>query len=118
VALEPSVDAATRSLLVRGLIEAATRLLPGSAANVEVPLRVEQALLVPAIAIIPGIDGRRVFVAQGGVARSVPVQIGFRTGDRAQAISGLSAGDQVITTNLLRLRDDTPVLLAAKASER
>jgi membrane fusion protein (multidrug efflux system) len=118
VALEPSVDAATRSLLVRGVIEGSTNLLPGAAASVDVPLRVEQALLVPAIAIIPGIDGRRVFLAQDGIARSVPVEIGFRTADRAQVVSGLAAGDQVITTNLLRLREDAPIALAAKASAR
>ncbi|MET0411213.1 MAG: efflux RND transporter periplasmic adaptor subunit [Polyangiaceae bacterium] len=118
IALEPSVDAATRSLLVRGLIEGATNLLPGAAANVEVPLRVEQALLVPAIAVIPGNDGRRVFVARDGVARSLRIEIGFRSDDRAQVVSGLVAGDQVITTNLLRLRDDAPVALSAKASVR
>jgi membrane fusion protein (multidrug efflux system) len=118
IALEPSVDAATRSLLVRGLIEGATDLVPGAAANVEVPLRVEQALLVPAIAIIPGIDGRRVYVAREGVARSARIEIGFRTDDRAQVVSGLAAGDQVITTNLLRLREDAPVTLGLKADAR
>jgi membrane fusion protein (multidrug efflux system) len=118
IALEPSVDAATRSLLVRGLIEGATDLVPGAAANVEVPLRVEQALLVPAIAVIPGIDGRRVFVAREGIARSVPVEIGFRTDDRAQVVSGLLAGDQVITTNLLRLREDAPVAVGEATSAR
>jgi membrane fusion protein, multidrug efflux system len=118
VALEPSVDAATRSLLVRGVIEGSTNLLPGAAASVEIPLRVEQALLVPAIAIIPGIDGRRVFIARAGVARSVPVEIGFRTAERAQIVSGLSAGDQVITTNLLRLREDAPIAVAAPPSAR
>jgi membrane fusion protein, multidrug efflux system len=118
IALEPSVDAATRSLLVRGLIEGATNLLPGASANVVVPLRVEQALLVPAIAVIPGSDGRRVFVAKDGIARSVRIEVGFRTEDRAQVVSGLAAGDQVITTHLLRMREDAPVTLGVKASAR
>jgi membrane fusion protein (multidrug efflux system) len=113
-AIEPSVDAATRSLLVRGLIDGTTTLVPGSAANVELPLRVEQALLVPAIAIIPGIEGRRVFVADHGRARSTPVEVGYRTADRAQIVLGLNPGDQVITTNLLRVREDMPVTVAAR----
>lgn len=114
-AIEPSVDAATRSLLVRGVIDGTTTLLPGSAANVELPLRVEQALLVPAIAIIPGIEGRRVYVVDQGRARSAPVEVGFRTEDRAQIVAGLRPGDQVITTNLLRVREDMPVTVAARA---
>ena len=117
-ALEPSVDAATRSLLVRGVVDGATALLPGSSASIEVPLRVEQALLVPAIAIIPGIEGRRVYVADAGRVRSVPVEIGFRAADRAQVLSGLAPGDRVITTNLLRLREGAPVKISSEPGVR
>src|SRR5690606_6422565 len=117
-AVEPSVDPATRSLLVRGVIEGESGLFPGTAASVEVPLRVEQALLVPAIAVVPGVDGRRVFVAEGGRARSVKVELGFRSAERVQVLSGLAPGDAVITSNLLRLREDAPVALAAEAPIR
>jgi membrane fusion protein (multidrug efflux system) len=113
-AIEPSVDAVTRSLLVRGVIDGPTTLVPGSAANVELPLRVEQALLVPTIAIIPGIEGRRVFVVDHGRARSAPVEVGYRTAERAQIVAGLNPGDLVITTNLLRVREDMPVTVAAR----
>jgi membrane fusion protein, multidrug efflux system len=108
-ALEPIVDAVTRSILVRGVIQADTGLLPGSSASIEVPLRVEQAVLVPALAIVPGVEGRKVFVADQGVVRSVPVEVGFRTADRAQLLSGVKPGDQVIVSNLLRLRDGAAV---------
>jgi membrane fusion protein (multidrug efflux system) len=117
-AVEPSVDPSTRSLLVRGLIEDARGLYPGSAANVEVPLRVDQALLVPAIAIIPGIEGRRVFVADGGRARAVKVELGLRSADRVQVLAGLAPGDAVITSNLLRLREDAPVSVQPEAAVR
>ena len=117
-AIEPSIDSATRSLLVRGVIEGETALVPGSAANVEVPLRVERALLVPALAIVPGVEGRHVFVAQDGRARSAPVEVGFRSGDRAQIVSGLREGDAVIMTNLLRMRENVPVTLAASEAVR
>jgi membrane fusion protein, multidrug efflux system len=117
-AIEPSVDRVTRSLLVRGRVDVTRGLMPGAAASVELPLRVEQALLVPAIAVIPGVGGRSVFVADHGRARSVPVELGIRAADRVQVSSGLSAGDQVITTNLLRLRDDVPVAPVAAAEAR
>jgi membrane fusion protein (multidrug efflux system) len=108
-ALEPSVDVATRSLRVRGVVEGHAGLMPGAAASIEVPLRVEQALLVPSLALVPGVDGRRVFLADQGVTRSVLVEVGLRVGDRAQILSGLSAGDQIIVTNLLRVREGAPV---------
>jgi membrane fusion protein (multidrug efflux system) len=117
-ALEPAVDAVTRSLLVRGVVDGTTALLPGSSASIEVPLRVEQALLVPAMAIIPGIEGRRAYVAEGGRVRAAAVEVGFRTSDRAQVLSGLKAGDRVITTNLLRLREGTPVKESSEPAVR
>ncbi|MEO8177317.1 MAG: efflux RND transporter periplasmic adaptor subunit [Deltaproteobacteria bacterium] len=115
-ALEPLVDVATRSLRVRGLVEGNAGLMPGSAASIELPLRVERALLVPSIALIPGVDGRRVYLADHGVVRSVLVEVGLRAGDRAQLLSGITAGDQVITSNLLRLREGAPVTLRQQAS--
>lgn len=117
-AVEPSVDPATRSLLVRGVIEGAEGLYPGTAASVEMPLRVDQALLVPAIAVIPGVEGRRVFVADGGRARSVKVELGFRSADRVQVLAGLAPGDGVITSNLLRLREDAAVVVQPEAPVR
>lgn len=108
-ALEPLVDVATRSLRVRGVVDGHSGLMPGSAASIEVPLRVEQALLVPSIALIPGVDGRRVYVADKGVVRSVVVEVGLRAGDRAQLLSGVAAGDNIIVSNLLRLREGAPV---------
>jgi len=108
-ALEPLVEVATRSIRVRGVVDGNDSLLPGSAASIEIPLRVERALLAPAIALVPGVDGRRVFLADHGVARSVLVDVGLRAGDRAQLLSGVEPGDQVITTNLLRVREGAPV---------
>ncbi len=115
-AIEPAVDASTRSLLVRGLVDGGSALLPGTAASVELPLRVERALLVPSIAIVPGIEGRRVYVAEQGRAKAVPVEVGYRTSDRAQLLSGVKEGDQVIVTNLLRLRDGLPVAVSTEAA--
>lgn len=111
LAQEPAVDRATRSILVRGVVENRPNLLPGTFAAVEVPLRTEQALLVPAIAVLPDVEGRRVFVERNGVARSVRVEVGARTTDRAQILSGLEPGDRVITSNLLRVRSGASLKL-------
>jgi membrane fusion protein, multidrug efflux system len=116
-ALEPVLDVATRSLRARGVVEGDTGLTPGSAASIEVPLRVEQALLVPAISLVPGVDGRRVYLADHGVVRSVLVEVGLRAGDRAQLLSGIAPGDQVITSNLLRLREGAPVAIQPESKQ-
>jgi len=113
VAQEPMVDKATRSLLVRGLVENQPSLLPGTFATVEVPLHTEQAIMVPSIAVLPGVDGRRVFVVREGIARSVSVEVGARTADRVQVLSGLKPGDQLVTSNLLRVRDGAKLKLLA-----
>lgn len=109
VATEPSVNTESRALSVRGIVQAGEGLVPGTFAKVELPLVLKDALLVPAIAIIPGVEGRGVFVARGGKAHFVLVELGPRSPDRVQVLSGLAVGDSVIVSNLLRLRDDVAI---------
>jgi membrane fusion protein (multidrug efflux system) len=117
LAQEPTVDRQTRSMLVRGVVEQQPSLLPGTFATVDVPLRTEQALLVPAIAVVPDVEGRRVFVVRDGVAQGVRVEIGARTAERAQVLSGLQPGDQVVVSNLLRMRNGAKVKLLGARSK-
>ncbi|MBX3183575.1 MAG: efflux RND transporter periplasmic adaptor subunit [Polyangiaceae bacterium] len=108
-AFEPRVDSTSRSILVRGVVEAEPGLMPGSFAQVELTISDDQAILIPSIAVLPGLDGRRVFVLKDGVARSVLVEVGSRDAEQVEITSGLSPGDQVIISNLLRLKDGSPV---------
>jgi membrane fusion protein (multidrug efflux system) len=113
IAMEPSIEEATRSLLVRGLIEGDPTVRAGSFAEVELPVTVEGALLVPAIVISPGADGQSIYVERDGHARRVKVELGSRGPELVQVVSGLSPGDRVITSNLLRLTDGAPVQVEA-----
>jgi len=114
LALEPAVNAQSRSVTVRGEIANATDVMPGAFATVELPMRVEQALFVPNIAVIPGADGRRVFLVRDGVAQSKLVELGIRTESRTQVLAGVSPGDQLIVSNLLRVRDGAPVVVKSR----
>jgi membrane fusion protein (multidrug efflux system) len=118
IAIEPSVDVVTRSVQVRGVLAAGPGLRPGASASIEVPIRVEQTVLVPALAVLPGVEGRSVFVAKDGVAHATSVQVGFRTEDRVQLIAGVQPGDQVITSNLLKLRDGLLVRVNSAVVQR
>lgn len=103
--IEPAIDAATRSLRVRGVCDSPKGLLPGGFAEVTLTLDGEaRGFLIPSQAIVPSQRGSGVYVIKQGKADLVPVETGIRTEDRVQVLSGLDQGDRVATTNLLRMR--------------
>ena len=112
-AIEPRIDIATRTVQIRALCpNPEARLLPGAFANVEVPLsKIDDAILVPAVSVIPGLNEKNVFVIQNGKSERRPVQTGTRTESSVQILSGLKAGDVVITSGIQQLRAGLPVLL-------
>lgn len=111
--LEPAIDAATRSLLVRGLCSAPQGLLPGGFAEVALTLdELANGFMVPSQAIVPSATGQGLFLIENGKAKLQPVEIGIRTADQVQILRGVKEGDVVATTNLLRLRPGLPVTAA------
>ena len=112
-AIEPSVDAASRSLRMRARCPNHDGLLlPGTFANVELAIRsVADALTVPAIAVIPELGGKKVFVFRDGRAEPRPVTTGIRNDSEVQVTSGLDAGDLVITSGILQLQPGLEVEL-------
>jgi membrane fusion protein (multidrug efflux system) len=111
-ATEPSIDPATRSLVVRGVApNPGGRLTPGASASVEVDLGTNQGILVPARALVPSIKGHSVFVLKDGRAEEREVTIGRRDAESVHVVAGLKPGETVLTSNLLRLRPGAPVRL-------
>lgn len=111
--LEPAVDAATRSLLVRGLCTSPKGLLPGGFAEVTLMLDgLANGFMVPSQAIVPSARGQGIYVIENGKAKLQPVEIGIRTDDRVQVLRGLNEGDLIATTNLLRIRPGLQVTAA------
>lgn len=115
-AVEPSVDASTRSIRVRARsANKSGSLMPGAFAKVDVKLEtIPNALTIPAEALIPDIQGQKVMVMKGGKAQSVRVDIGIRTENTVQLISNVQPGDTVITSALLAVRDGMEVKPAVK----
>jgi membrane fusion protein (multidrug efflux system) len=105
-AIEPSVDANSRSLRMRARSPNADGLLfPGAFANVDLAVRsVSGGLTVPAIAVIPELGGKKVFVYENGTAVPRPVTTGIRNDREVEITSGLEEGELVITTGLLQLQ--------------
>ena len=111
VAKESNVDATTRTLKLKA--EAPNpngRILPGAFANVAVRLRsFADAIMIPTQAILPELDGKKVFVYKNGKATQVAVETGIRREDLIQVTKGLSYGDTVITTGLMQIRPGADV---------
>lgn len=112
-AVEPRIDPATRMLRIRGYCPNPDgRLPPGASARVRIPLRsVPDAILVPSSAVIPDIRGHKVMLVRNGKAEPVSVTAGYRTEDQIQ-ISGVSPGDSLIVSGLIRLKPGSPVRAA------
>ncbi len=110
-AIEPGVDIATRSLRMRAIAENKEgKLIPGTFANVTLPLAVvNDALMVPTESLIPIQNGRKIFISENGRAKEVIVETGARTESAVRVISGLKPGDTILTSGIMVLRDGTPL---------
>jgi membrane fusion protein (multidrug efflux system) len=120
-AIEPSIDVATRSLLIRAIVPNENqRLLPGAFAEVEVVLgEMRDAILVPPIALIPGLKQQKVYIHRNGQVEEREVQTGLRTADHVQILKGLQPGEELITTGILQLRPgDRVQVRAARGSNQ
>ncbi|MCO5236942.1 MAG: efflux RND transporter periplasmic adaptor subunit [Chitinophagaceae bacterium] len=67
------------------------------------------ALLVPRTAFVGSVSDNKIFVVKDGKAIEKRVQSGRNFGDYIEVLSGLRAGDQVITSGQINLFDQTPV---------
>jgi membrane fusion protein (multidrug efflux system) len=110
-AIEPEVEVGTRTLKLRAVAQNPDgKLLPGTFANVELPLeQINDALLVPTQALIPIQNGKKLFIAENGKAKEVIVETGARTSTDIRITSGVKAGDTVLTTGVMALKDGGPV---------
>lgn len=132
LAVNPQVDATTRSVRVRAEIaNPGEKLHAGMFAKVEVVLPEQQPVLpIPATAVLYAPYGDSVFVIEaqhneeGGertqVLRQQFVRLGRSSGDFVDVTDGLEVGARVVTSGVFKLRSGTPVVidnrLAPKAS--
>jgi RND family efflux transporter MFP subunit len=99
----PDVNQSTGTLQVRGIFENGKQgLLPGYFVRVRVPLRPEQALLVPEVAVGSDQAGRYVLTVNGdGIVEQRRVQLGQTTGEMRVVDSGLKPDERVVGSGIL-----------------
>lgn len=110
-ALEPQIEVATRTLQLRAIAENKNgKLLPGTYADVELPLStIKDAIVIPSEAIVPVQNGKKVFITNKGKAKEVMVTTETRTDKDILILSGLKPGDTVLTTGVMSLKEGNKV---------
>lgn len=116
-ALEPGIEAATRTLQVRASTENANnQLIPGTFANIDLPLdEIKDAVVVPSEAIVPVQNGKKVYVVKGGKATESMVTTATRTDASILILTGLNPGDTLITSGVMTLKNEAPVQVKLKS---
>lgn len=117
-AIDPRIDAAGRSILVRARIPNPDgRLRPGLFARVSLLVeRRDGAVLVPEQAIMPRGDSHFVFRVVDGAAALTEVTLGQRRAGEVEILDGVGAGDAVVTAGQMKIQDGAPVVDVAPAA--
>jgi RND family efflux transporter MFP subunit len=101
--VSPEVNQSTGTLQVRGIFDnPAPALLPGYFVRVRVPLRPQQAMLVPQVAVGSDQTGRYVLTVNAdNIVDQRRVQLGQTVGDMRVIESGLKSDDRVVVEGIL-----------------
>ncbi|HEX2897042.1 MAG TPA: efflux RND transporter periplasmic adaptor subunit [candidate division Zixibacteria bacterium] len=110
-AVESKIELSTRTIKARARIANPKQsLIPGSFAKVEINLEtISDAIVIPSGAIIPELEGEKVFLYEGGKAKAVPVKTGIRTETGIQIVDGVESQDTLILTGLLQISNGSDV---------
>ena len=119
VAIEPRIDRETRTVTLRAMVNNEEgRLLPGGFASIELVLdTAEDAILVPSIALRPGLDSDVLYLVVDGKAVAREVTIGTRTTERVRIMEGLAPGEEVIVDGVQSVRPGQPVRVFNRPEE-
>ena len=119
LAINPLVDAAGRSIVIRAVIRNNNAALrPGMFARVRL-LTDEKtdSMVIPEQALVPQGEDQYVFKVVDGRAQRAKVEIGQRRGGKVEIVQGLAPVDIVVTAGQLKIRDGTAVRLAGAAAD-
>jgi HlyD family secretion protein len=111
--VSPAVDPNTTTVQV--WVEATNtgeRLKLGSTVQISIDAeQIPDALVVPASALLPSDEGGEKVMVAGtdGLAHERAIKAGIRSGDDVQIVSGISAGERVITQGGLGLDDKAKI---------
>ncbi len=112
-AIDPKIDILTRVISLRALYpNRSEELKPGRYTSIILELsKNDNAIAIPTEALIPEMEGEKVYIYQRGKAQSVKVITGLRTESKIQITDGLKFGDTLLVTGILQLRQNLQIVL-------
>ncbi|AYM14718.1 MULTISPECIES: efflux RND transporter periplasmic adaptor subunit [Agrobacterium] len=111
-----TIDKQTGTLEARAIVANPDRqLLPGQFVRATITgISAEDAIVIPEMALMQGPQGQFVYkVDNAGKAQVSPVRLGQKLGDNWLVLSGLAAGDKVITEGIIKVIPGAPVQATA-----
>lgn len=115
-AVNPSSDATTHTVALRarfqnpdyelsaGMFAAGHLIFDGR----------NEFIAIPTEAVVPEMDGKRLWVLRNGKATLVPVETESRDEKDVEVVSGIAVGDTVLTDGLMQLREGMAVKVTVK----
>lgn len=113
--VENTVDATTGMITVRGIMDNRNETLwPGTLVAAKLTIRVEDAVVVPTVAVQRSQNGNFVFVVKDGVSKVQPVKVNRTFQGYSVVSEGLSGDESVVVDGQLLLSEGTRVEPRAK----
>lgn len=105
------LDSQTLSVKVRAVIENdAYKLLPNEIVRIKIDgLKAKDAITIPQNALLQDTQGNFVYLLKDGKAQMARISVGKSVASSTIVLEGLNDGDEVITSNLTKLRNEMPV---------
>ena len=118
-AIGSRIDAVTRAVSVRALIDNADEALkPGMFLLVELGVSIRhQAVIIPEEAVVANGTQQYVFIVDEGQARQSSVELGQRMVGEVEVVSGVLAGEAIIVGGVQKVRDGASVAPRPPAAE-
>jgi membrane fusion protein (multidrug efflux system) len=111
----PYLDQRLRNRIVEIVPDNGAVLLPGMFARLKVGMKAaDEAVILPADALVSTPKGRIVFVVRNGKAVMKPVETGIEDGSRVEMTAGVAEGDSVVVAGGEKLKDGVAVSVAGQ----
>jgi RND family efflux transporter MFP subunit len=107
--IAPVAEAVSRTYLVKLDLPVVTGLRAGQFGRVAVPTGESSVAHVPASAVIQRGQLEYVFVAEGGKAQLRLIRTGKRFGADVEVVSGLNAGEKIVSADPAKVQDGQPL---------
>lgn len=112
--VSPVMEAGSGTFRVTCAFDGKQILRPGMFGRFEIIYdRRENVLTIPRTAMLEDETDPAVYVVRAGKAVRAPVKLGYSNGEIAEVVSGLTAGDRIITAGKVAVRDGAEVAVIA-----